>query len=199
MLMPLEAPLTAPATLCTASFCMQEVERNKARKHSNIIQQNGHVSFSQAETPRVRRDTRRQFHLVTFKRHPLQNPTKSNTHSRTMKVDTILQIVFGISAALIAVFGIWFVWQTARGKSSCHVLGLYPDDFIVHTIEPLLTSYQLETPRCPSITTTHRSKLNTSLSCNTRLDNPCRTAAHTCRLHNTLVAFPVLLVGDDKS
>jgi hypothetical protein len=42
-----------------------------------------------------------------------------------MQLDAIMQIVFGISASLIAVVGIWFTWHT-RGKSSFFAIGLYP-------------------------------------------------------------------------
>jgi hypothetical protein len=42
-----------------------------------------------------------------------------------MELDTIMQIVFGISATLIAVVGIWFTWHT-RGTPSFFRIGLYP-------------------------------------------------------------------------
>jgi uncharacterized membrane protein (DUF2068 family) len=32
-------------------------------------------------------------------------------HPQTMKLDTVMQIVFGIISALIAVFGIWLAWR----------------------------------------------------------------------------------------
>jgi hypothetical protein len=34
-----------------------------------------------------------------------------------MELDTIMQIVFGISATLIAILALWFAWRTTRGKS----------------------------------------------------------------------------------
>jgi ABC-type nickel/cobalt efflux system permease component RcnA len=32
-----------------------------------------------------------------------------------MKLDTTMQIVFGISAIIVAVLGIWFAWRSTRG------------------------------------------------------------------------------------
>ena len=42
-----------------------------------------------------------------------------------MKLDTTMQIVFGILSALIAVLGIWLAWRS-RGKSLCFLQGFYP-------------------------------------------------------------------------
>jgi hypothetical protein len=43
-----------------------------------------------------------------------------------MELDSIVQIVFGILATLIAVLGIWFAWRYNRGKSFYSLLGSYP-------------------------------------------------------------------------
>ena len=44
-------------------------------------------------------------------------------HTFTMELDTIMQIIFGIFTISIAVFGIWFAWYNARGKSLHFPLG----------------------------------------------------------------------------
>jgi hypothetical protein len=56
-----------------------------------------------------------------------------------MELDSILQICFGITATLIAIFALWFAWHTAQGKSSS-MLGLNPK---IHTIGPYCTDIPL--------------------------------------------------------
>ncbi|KAM0696779.1 hypothetical protein Q7P36_004028 [Cladosporium allicinum] len=53
-----------------------------------------------------------------------------------MQLDTVMQIVFGISASLVAGVGIWYTWH--KGKSSSFALGLYPNITIG---DPLLTPH----------------------------------------------------------
>ena len=48
-------------------------------------------------------------------------PTRSTQWHITMQLDTVMQIVFGISASLIAVVGIWYTWH--KGKSLHFPLG----------------------------------------------------------------------------
>ena len=52
----------------------------------------------------------KQFDLCTEKSvHPFSSP-----YTHIMELEAILQISFGISATLIAVFAVWFAWRSTR-------------------------------------------------------------------------------------
>jgi hypothetical protein len=128
------------------------------------------------------------FHPIsTNKAH--QQP---EAHPQTMKLDTVMQIVFGILSALIAVFGIWLAWRY-RGKRSRRCVSCKGSALLFQIVWPThsrLTPFQPETCRrnartnlySPLTTITHRPKANISRIrlCIILLDSLPGTAAHTC-------------------
>jgi hypothetical protein len=57
-----------------------------------------------------------------------------------MELDTIVQIVFGVSATLIAILALWFAWRTTRGELLDVVTFIYssltPDSKESHLAHP---------------------------------------------------------------
>ena len=120
-----------------------------------------------------------------------------------MELDTIVQVVFGILSALIAVFGIWLAWRS-RGKSLYCLQGLYPAVAPRSFCPSMLTVRQSGTCRngrpslcCPCTAITHLPKADTSRArlCIILLGGLPSTAAHIwCRLHNKMAGCSILSV-----
>ena len=127
-----------------------------------------------------------------------------------MQLDTVMQIVFGISASLVAGVGIWYTWH--KGKSSSFALGLYPNITIG---DPLLTphppgrnvqSQQLpyyhyhESPEGPVLWTRLTAR---SVSAEDDIESfdmaalPRPPTAHVRELRNNPAGSPKTLTSDD--